>query len=79
MLECHDMDIMDWSSLGVRWNSISGQDDLNMARRLLAEVDEHVGWCVFAIDVRNTYGLPFEVAFDCVQHGMSLLNSFNNS
>lgn len=73
MLECHDMDVSDWSSLGKRWNLTSPHDDLNETRRLLMEVDEPDGWCVFAIDVRNTYGLPFEVVFDRVDDGALLL------
>ena len=28
------------------------------------------GWCLFTIDVRNTYGLPFEVTLERVQEGM---------
>ena len=27
------------------------------------------GWCLFTIDVRNTYGLPFEVTFERIQEG----------
>ncbi|KAI9466349.1 TRAPP II complex [Lactarius psammicola] len=33
---------------------------------LFKDVEEE-GWCLFSIDVRNTYGLPFEVTLDRVQ------------
>ena len=35
---------------------------------LFKDVEEE-GWCLFSIDVRNTYGLPFEVSLDRVQQG----------
>ena len=30
---------------------------------------EDQGWCLFSIEVRNTYGLPFEVAFERIDEG----------
>jgi len=39
------------------------------ARRLLFKDVEEEGWCLFSIDVRNTYGLPFEVTLERVQKG----------
>jgi hypothetical protein len=70
MLECYEMDIFAWSSLGTG----GGVDEaeMNAARRLLGDVEEPVGWCIFAVDVRNTYGLPFEVSFERVQKGRVL-------
>lgn len=31
--------------------------------------DDEAKWCLFSVEVRNTYGLPFEVTFDRVQEG----------
>jgi hypothetical protein len=43
-------------------------DETSEDRRavLFKDVEEE-GWCLFSIDVRNTYGLPFEVSLDRVQ------------
>ena len=38
-------------------------------RRLLLNVDDATDWCIFCVEVRNTYGLPFEVSFERVQSG----------
>lgn len=27
------------------------------------------GWCLFSVEVRNTYGLPFDVSFERIQEG----------
>lgn len=57
MLECHDMSVMPLDA----FSDIS--DD-----SLRWNGDPH-GWCLFSIEVRNTYGLPFEVTFDRTQQG----------
>ncbi|THH16357.1 hypothetical protein EW146_g4275 [Bondarzewia mesenterica] len=70
MLECHKMDI------GPFRPGIYSADDEDeprnepgRARKALLRVSEEDGWCLFSIDVRNTYGLPFEVTFERVQEG----------
>lgn len=57
MLECHDMSVMPLDALS------NIHDDL-----LQRDSDPHE-WCLFSIEVRNTYGLPFEVTFDRTQRG----------
>ncbi|KAG8217536.1 TRAPP II complex [Butyriboletus roseoflavus] len=52
MLECHDMSLMPL-------NVFSDIHDDSLQR----DGDPHE-WCLFSIEVRNTYGLPFEVTFD---------------
>lgn len=56
MLDCSSMDLLPFPSY----------PNLEMgggARKNLREIglEDSVGWCLFAIDVRNTYGLPFDV------------------
>lgn len=43
-------------------------DETSEDRRavLFKDVEEE-GWCLFSIDIRNTYGLPFEVSLDRIQ------------
>ncbi|KAI0079931.1 Trs120-domain-containing protein [Panus rudis PR-1116 ss-1] len=72
MLECHGMDILPYSPDTVA--STLGDDDLNsrqshdiLARRQLLNVDSVADWCIFSVDVRNTYGVPFEVTFERIQ------------
>lgn len=38
-------------------------------RQVLFKDVEGEGWCLFSIDVRNTYGSPFEVTLKRVQKG----------
>lgn len=57
MLECHEMDLMPLDALSDINDDVLRRDD-----------DLHE-WCLFSIEVRNTYGLPFEVAFDRTQQG----------
>lgn len=39
----------------------------------LANLPDKVDWCIFSIEIRNSYGLPFEVAFECEQAGENSL------
>jgi Transport protein Trs120 or TRAPPC9, TRAPP II complex subunit len=64
MLECHNMDIL---PISVR-DRETEDAPRNKRQELLKDVEE-VGWCLFSIDVRNTYGLPFEVTLERVQKG----------
>lgn len=61
MLECHDLRLM--PMVDVNYDDI-GSRACNSVIHLLPEVDDPTEWCLFAIDVRNTYGLPFEVTFE---------------
>ena len=62
MLECQNMDIFPLSQGGYELDETSE----NRRAVLFKDVEEE-GWCLFSIDVRNTYGLPFEVSLDRVQ------------
>ena len=46
----------------------AGKTPASKRRELFKDVEEE-GWCLFTIDVRNTYGLPFEVTLERVQDG----------
>jgi hypothetical protein len=40
------------------------------ARRKLLDIEDDEGdWCLFSVDVKNSYGLPFEVHFERRQSG----------
>ncbi|KAH9926207.1 TRAPP II complex [Fomitopsis serialis] len=58
MLECHAMDISPYSRVTAF-----------AARRALFDVDDVADWCLFSVDVRNTYGSPFEVTFERKEPG----------
>ncbi|KAH9005302.1 TRAPP II complex [Lactarius hatsudake] len=60
MLECHNMDVFPLDQGGCEETSEDG-------RAVLFKDVEEEGWCLFSVDVRNTYGLPFEVTLDRVQ------------
>ncbi|KAJ7632643.1 transport protein Trs120 or TRAPPC9 TRAPP II complex subunit-domain-containing protein [Roridomyces roridus] len=61
MLECHGMDILPFPS-----NPLDLQQD--QVDSDSQDADE-TGWCLFSVEVRNTYGLPFEVSFERIQQG----------
>ncbi|KZV62838.1 hypothetical protein PENSPDRAFT_641660 [Peniophora sp. CONT] len=63
MLECWAMDIIPFTPSEV---DLGGPET---AWKALVRDAEEDGWCLFSVDVRNTYGLPFEVTFDRVQEG----------
>ncbi|KAH9951944.1 TRAPP II complex [Amylocystis lapponica] len=73
MLECHAMDILTYSSSTL--STLLGPPDKDeepavRARRALLNVDDVEDWCLFSIEVRNMYGLPFEVTFERNQLGV---------
>ncbi|GLB34932.1 putative transport protein Trs120 or TRAPPC9, TRAPP II complex subunit [Lyophyllum shimeji] len=68
MLECHNMDILAFPRHIPDGNDAA--DDQLRARRETLYVDDDGSWCLFSIEVRNTYGLPFDVTFDRVQDGV---------
>lgn len=66
MLECHDLRLM--PMVDVNYDDL-GSGASHSVIHLLPEIDDPAEWCMFAIDVRNTYGLPFEVTFEREQAG----------
>lgn len=61
---------MDIFPLGV--GGYKGEEkSANKRQELFKDVEEE-GWCLFSIDVRNTYGMPFEVTFERVQNGQKM-------
>jgi trafficking protein particle complex subunit 9 len=68
MLECHGMDIIPWSGF-IEPGDDTNEDSANPARRLLLESRGGPDWVIFAIDVRNMYGSPFNVTFTRNQPG----------
>ncbi|KAI0720991.1 TRAPP II complex [Cerioporus squamosus] len=74
MLECHAMDILSYSGATTTLPpSASDDTDETMpearARKALLHVGDIADWSIFSIEVRNTYGLPFEVTFERRQEG----------
>lgn len=69
MLECHGMDILPFGGD----ESYGADEEVVHTQHSLLSVGDDASWCLFCIDVRNTYGLPFEVTFERVQEGMSLI------
>ena len=70
MLECHGMDILPFEGAedhGSDWGEVTG------GGQALLSVGDEAGWCLFSIDVRNTYGLPFEVTFERDQEGVRFM------
>lgn len=67
MLECHGMDILPFDGVEDA-ESEDAEEAADGHRRHLLGVAE-TGWSIFSIDVRNTYGLPFDVTFGCTQDG----------
>jgi trafficking protein particle complex subunit 9 len=63
MLECYDMNIMPYPDFDRRAGS--RQDGESQDENL----ESGKGWCLFSIEVRNTYGLPFEVTFERTDKG----------
>ncbi|KAI0797912.1 TRAPP II complex [Abortiporus biennis] len=72
MLECHSMDIVPYSqdivTSEMDLESYGGQAE-TQAQRALLNVDDVAEWCMFSVEIRNTYGLPFEVKFERDQPG----------
>lgn len=66
MLECHGMDILPFPSYSPEKDL---PDDQVHSHRKNLHVGPEASWCLFSIEVRNTYGLPFDVSFERVQDG----------
>ncbi|KAF8212193.1 TRAPP II complex [Mycena galopus ATCC 62051] len=61
MLECQGMDILPFPSVPSELDEEQTETDDYLGNE--------AGWCLFSVEVRNTYGLPFEVSFERVQQG----------
>ncbi|KAF7323014.1 hypothetical protein HMN09_00081100 [Mycena chlorophos] len=59
MLECQGMDILPFSSYPSDLEESTDEDYRG----------NEAGWCLFSVEVRNTYGLPFDVSFERIQEG----------
>jgi hypothetical protein len=71
MLECHNMDIIpfpDFATLDFSENLAAGP----ISSRSVFDINDEPGWCLFSIEVRNTYSMPFEVIFERLQEGADL-------
>ncbi|KAJ6630827.1 TRAPP II complex [Mycena sp. CBHHK59/15] len=62
MLECHGMDILPFPSYTPELDGEQTETDEQY-------LGDEAGWCLFSVEIRNTYGLPFEVSFERVQQG----------
>ncbi|TBU35870.1 TRAPP II complex [Dichomitus squalens] len=74
MLECDAMDILSYSGATTTLppHAHGSDEDLLDAktRKSLLHVGDIADWCIFSIEIRNTYGLPFEVTFERNQEGV---------
>lgn len=76
-LECHGLDILPFASVTAAQESQNTGSTLAVERegwkRTLEGVgDEDGDWCLVTVDVRNTYGIPFEVTFERDQEGQCM-------
>ncbi|GJJ12127.1 hypothetical protein Clacol_006368 [Clathrus columnatus] len=69
-LECSNMEIIPFNTMIKPWNSKSTQG-VPFEHDALRLEEEANDWCLFMIDIRNTYGTPFEVTFERNQDGTS--------
>jgi hypothetical protein len=67
MLECYAMDILPCPGFAPSTEDSSSAVDATSG--LLNNLGDGVGWCMFSVEVRNTYGLPFDVTFERHQEG----------
>lgn len=63
MLESHGMDILPYPSYPMELDSKYAGNNSNLF------VEDKGAWCLFSVDVRNTYGTPFEVSIERKQKG----------
>ena len=71
-LECHGMDILPFAFVTAALESGDGAattEREGWKQTLEGVGDEDGEWCLFTVDVRNTYGIPFEVTFERNQEG----------
>lgn len=68
MLECSSMDILAFPSYS--HSLLRGKKEAAQVKYL--NVEEESGWCLFSIEVRNSYGSPFDVTLVRTQKGKHL-------
>lgn len=66
MLESHEMDILPYPSYPM---GTDGNLATNNSNNLNLFVQDNGAWCLFSVDIMNTYGIPFEVSIERVQEG----------
>jgi trafficking protein particle complex subunit 9 len=66
MLECSSMDILAFPS----YSHSQHRDETAQVKYL--NIEEETGWCLFSIEVRNSYGSPFDVTLVRTQIGKHL-------
>lgn len=73
MLECHFMDVIPYSPGTVMelLNDDPRDPDIIRTRKTMLNVEDVSDWCIFSVEIRNAYGLPFEVSFGRFQPGTS--------
>lgn len=66
MLECHSMDILPYShdTISTFLDIASSNSAYLDSRSAFPNIGDAADWCIFCVEVRNTYGLPFEVTFE---------------
>lgn len=70
MLECQNLDILPYSPDIAFISSHPLLDDKQkQAHKASLHVEDVDDWCIFSVEVRNTYGIPFEVCFERRQSG----------
>jgi hypothetical protein len=74
-LECLDMDILPLTSTGLQSIGLDMMTQTEEWRSQLETLSGD-GWCIFTVNVRNTYGIPFEVTFKHNKDGMSFHGLF---
>jgi hypothetical protein len=68
MLECSSMDILAFPSYPHSRHRINKET----AQVKYLNIEEESGWCLFSIEVRNSYGSPFDVTLVRTQKGRHL-------
>jgi hypothetical protein len=68
MLECHGMDIIPLPDCEIP--NVDSYISGAVGSQSISDMGGEPGWCLFSIEVRNTYGLPFEVTFERHQEGV---------
>ena len=63
MLECSSMDLLAFPS----YSHLRRRDKTVQVKYL--NIEEEAGWCLFSIEVRNSYGSPFDVTLVRAQKG----------
>lgn len=63
MLESHGMDILPYPLYPMELDSKYAGNNSNLF------VEDKGAWCLFSVDIKNTYGTPFEVSIERKQKG----------